>query len=175
MARRVYTSEKNRPYKRGIVKEVDPKRARARVEFEDEDGNISFWLNVNQMAASKRKSYWMPDVGSQVNCLVDWDGEDGCILGALYSEADPPPVTDPDKVHQVFEDGAIIEYDQGTHTLTAKLPAGSTANIEATTVVLKSNDINLGGLGGKPVARISDKTSDGATIVTGSSVVKAVD
>ena len=175
MARRVYTSEKNRPYKRGIVKEVDPKRARARVEFEDEDGNISFWLNVNQMAASKRKSYWMPDVGSQVNCLVDWDGEDGCILGALYSEADPPPVIDPDKVHQVFEDGAVIEYDQKSHILTARLPGGSKADIEATTVVIKSDDINLGGLGGKPVARISDQTSDGATIVTGSSVVKAVD
>ena len=84
-------------------------------------------------------------------------------------------MTDPDKVHQVFEDGAVIEYDQKSHTLTARLPGGSTANIEATTVVIKSDDINLGGLGGKPITRISDKTSDGATIVTGSSAVKAVD
>ncbi len=175
MAGRVYTSEKNRPYKRGIVKEIDPERARARVEFPDEDGNFSWWLQVGQMAAAGRKSYWMPDVGAQVHCLLDWDGEDGVILSSAYSEADPPPVANPDKVHNSFPDGAVIEYDQGTHTLTAKLPAGSTANIEATTVVIKSNDINLGGLGGKPVARISDKTSDGASIVTGSSVVKAVD
>ena len=123
MAERVHTSEKNSLFKRGLVTEVDPARGRARVEFTDEDGNISFWLNVNQSVTGDNKSYWMPDVGSQVNTLVDWDGEDGTILGSLYSEADPPPTTDINHVMTQFADGSIFKFDRGSSTLTITIGA----------------------------------------------------
>lgn len=40
------------------------------------------------------KDYWLPDVGEQVEVLLDANGEDGVILGAVYSDVDKPPFSD---------------------------------------------------------------------------------
>ena len=162
--RRVYTSEKNSPFKRGIVKEVDAARARAKVQFADEDGNVSFWLNVNQPAAAGNKAYWMPDVGAQVNCLVDWDGEDGAILGALYSQADPPPATDGDAIHIRTASGMEIVISKGGGTLTVR--NAREVRIQAEKIVLEG-EVHLGGDGGQLVHRKGDVDS-GGDIATGS-------
>jgi phage baseplate assembly protein V len=169
--RRVYTSEKNRPFKRGIVKEIDPARARVRVEFADEDGNVSFWLNVNQPAAAGNKAYWMPDVGAQVNCLMDWDGEDGCVLGALYSEADAPPTTDGDAIHIRTSAGMEIIISKGGGTLTVR--NAQEVLIQAAKIVL-DGEVHLGGDGGQLVHRKGDVDSDGDAAVGSASKVYAV-
>ena len=44
-------------------------------------------------AAGGSKIFNQPDMGSQVNVLLDRHGEDGVILGARYSKADQPPTT----------------------------------------------------------------------------------
>lgn len=49
--------------------------------------------------------------------LLDSRGEDGVIVGAVYSDADRPPVSDPNKFIVRFKDGAILEYDRATHVL----------------------------------------------------------
>lgn len=171
MSSRVHTSEKNRPYKRGIVKEVDAARGRARVEFSDEDGNVSFWLSVNQPAAAGNKAYWMPDVGAQVNCLLDWDGEDGCILGSLYSDADTPPTSDGDSIHIRTSSGMEIVISKGGGTLTVR--NAQEVRIQAAKIVLEG-EVHLGGEGGALVHRKGDVDSAGDAAVGSASKVYAL-
>lgn len=106
--RRVTDGETSSPYKRGLVREVDAGRGRARVEFADEDGVVSFWLNVNQLAVGKTTIFAMPPVGSQVNCVVDWRGEDGAVLGGVPSAEDASPTGDADEIHIKGQNGSVV-------------------------------------------------------------------
>jgi len=124
-------------YKRGIVREVDAKTARARVEFEDADNMSSFWLSVNMSGAGKSKVYSMPDVNSQVNCLMDERGEEGTIIGAIYSDEDKPPVEDENHVHMALEGGSTIDYDRTSGTLQINL-AGEAQITAGKTIIIKA-------------------------------------
>ncbi|WP_159195555.1 phage baseplate assembly protein V, partial [Escherichia coli] len=64
------------------------------------------------------KDYWLPDMGEQVEVLLDNNGEDGVVLGAVYSTVDTAPVASRDKRYVQFSDGAAFEYDRSTHQLT---------------------------------------------------------
>jgi phage baseplate assembly protein V len=140
---RVHDSEKNSPFKRGIVVKTDASKVRAKVRFSDEDGNVSYWLNVNQPASGSNKSYRMPDVGSQVNCLIDWDGEDGTVLGSAYSEADSPPTTDGKHLMEKFDDGTVFKYDRGSSTLTITIgPVNIVVDPSGITVTTPRWDMN---------------------------------
>lgn len=135
-------------YRRGIVSELDPATGRARVEFQDRDGVASWWLNVNQPAASASKVYAMPDLGAQVNCLVDKNAEEGCILGALYSDEDRPPITDPRHQHGALEGGLVFDYDRDTGALTISMPADmavTAVNIQITGNVSIKGDLTVDG------------------------------
>ena len=124
-------------YRRGVVREVDAKTARAKVEFEDTDEMSSFWLSVNMGGAGKSKIYSMPDIGSQVNCLMDERGEEGTIIGAIYSDEDKPPIEDEKHVHMALEGNSTIDYDRSSGTLQitlkgdAQLTAGKVISITA--------------------------------------------
>lgn len=118
MSERIREGATNPQFKRGIIKENDPIKVKSRVEFQDEDGTVSYWLNVNQMASGENKSYWMPDLGAQVNCLVDWQAEDGTVIGALYSDADPPPTEDGDTLHIRTKAGTDIIVNRKTGDIT---------------------------------------------------------
>ncbi|MFD2677993.1 phage baseplate assembly protein V [Camelimonas lactis] len=127
----------NSPFKRGIVRELKPEKAQARVEFEDEDGVSSYWLSVNSALASGTGSrvYAMPEIGSQVHCLIDWRGEDGCILGASYSDKDPPPATDPNHIAMMLGGGLELTYDKAAGGFVLKVPANM--KIESGAINLK--------------------------------------
>jgi len=103
----------------GIVVAIDPAACAARVQFTDNDGMVSFWLPVVRPATLKNRFYHMPDINEHVVCLLDENGEAGVILGAIYSEVDKPPVTNPDLWHVTFEDGTVLEYDRAGHKLFA--------------------------------------------------------
>ena len=62
--------------------------------------------------------------------------------------------------------GTTIKLDEDGHV---QVDGKADVNIKT------AGNVNIGGAGGKRVARIGDKTSDGATIVEGSSKVFAVD
>jgi len=166
MARpRVTDGETSSPYKRGLVREVDAGRGRARVEFADEDGVVSFWLNVNQASVGKVSISAMPPVGSQVNCLVDWRGEDGAVIGGVHSDGDPSPLGSADEVRIVSAGldvtintatGAVSVTSQGAITIES---AGE-VRIKAATIVLEG-DVHLGGDGGELVHRRGDLDSGG--------------
>lgn len=104
-------------FKIGVVSEIDPATHTARVRFDDLDGLETMRLPVGVHKSLKDKSYWMPDVGEHVSCLLDINAETGVILCAIYSEADRPPVNSQDKRHVVFEDGTWLEYDRAEHFL----------------------------------------------------------
>lgn len=124
-------------FKRGVVKENDPKSGRSRVEFQDEDGVQSFWLSWNMGAAGGSKMFNQPDLGSQVHCLIDRHGEDGCILGARYSAEDAPPTQNGQHMKAVMEGGLDFTYDKGAGSLVLKLPGGIV--IEAATLTIKAD------------------------------------
>lgn len=113
-------------YRQGTVKENDDAKCRSRVEFADKDGVKSYWLAINQPAASASKHYAMPDIGALVNCLVDADGTEGTVIGAVYNDKDPPPVQDGKHVHLALEGGGVLDYDRGNGALSVTMPGGLT-------------------------------------------------
>lgn len=89
-------------------------------------------LDVLQLRAGKDRTWWPPSVGEQVVVLCpDGDPALGIILGSLYSGAHPAPGESGDLHRTEYGDGAVIDYDSATHSLTATLPAGGTADITA--------------------------------------------
>ena len=103
-------------YKEGIVKAAKP--GFARVQFPDLDGLLSDWLPLVVKKSLKDKECLTLDVGEHVACVLDENFEAGCVLGAVYSDADKAPVESPDKMHFSFFDGGLFEYDRSSGTLT---------------------------------------------------------
>ena len=101
----------------GIVTNIDELKACARVQFNDSDGMVSYWLSVLQAKTYRDKFYILPDIGEQVVCLMDKNIEEGVILGSIYSGIDECPVISKDKVNFKFQDGAEFEYDRKEHVL----------------------------------------------------------
>jgi phage baseplate assembly protein V len=173
-------------YRVGIVKVQDPAKARVRVTFPDRDQMESWWLPVVFAKTQNDKSYWIPDIGEQVVCVMDELDEDGAVLGAIYSSVDRPPTASADKIHWTFKDGAAFEYDRSVHSLQVNIPNGGVVAIVANgasiaidgsgnIVVTTPGEIQLAG-GGPGVARIGDTTicpAGSGHIVSGSTKVIA--
>lgn len=103
-------------YREGIVVETRP--GFARVRFPDIDNLVSAWLPLVVRKSLNDKECLTLDAGEQVACVMDEYFDGGCVLGAIYSDADKPPVESTDKVHFRFFDGGTFEYDRATGTLT---------------------------------------------------------
>jgi len=102
----------------GKVVAVDEKTAKARVELEDADKVITYWLPVVVQKTQNDKFYWLPDIGELVLVgFLDYGIEQGFILGSIYNEKDTPPVSDKNKIHIRFKDGTILEYSREEHKL----------------------------------------------------------
>ena len=112
-------------YRVGIVQERDVARAKVRVVFPDYDQVVSWWLPVVFAKTQNDKLYWMPDVGEQVVCLMDVRDEAGAVLGAIYSSADTPPVSNSNIMHLGFLDGTSVEYDRAAHVLDFRFNDGA--------------------------------------------------
>jgi len=105
----------------GIVVAVDEQSVKVRVQFPDRDDLVSDWLPVLQDFCVGNQHYRLPDVDNQVACLMDDNYEAGVVLGAIYSDADAPPVTSADIYYRRFKDGTVIQYDRAGHKLTADI------------------------------------------------------
>lgn len=103
-------------YKVGLVYESKP--GHARVQFPDLDGMVSGWLPMIVKKSLKDKECLTLDIGEQVACVLDEYFESGCVIGAVYSDEDVPPVTSADKYHFAFFDGGSFEYDRNSGKLT---------------------------------------------------------
>lgn len=102
----------------GTVSDIDEKTAQVRVSLPECDNLRTHWLQVLQRNTQNNKDYWLPDIGEQVEVLLDENGEDGIVLGAVYSSVDAPPVASLDKRYVQFSDQAMFDYDRTTHRLT---------------------------------------------------------
>jgi len=116
------TSAKPVVFTTGIVSQVDDKKGWARCKLPDMDNLETFWLKVLQRNTKDNQVYWMPDVDEQVMIICDENLEEGCILGAIYSEADKPPVDKRDKYHVKWkaDPESFFEFDREESTLTIK-------------------------------------------------------
>ena len=86
------------------------------------------WLAARSGAT---KSWSPPSVGEQgVLFCPEGDTRGGFVMPGLFSNAHPAP-SDQDLDLVLYADGARIGYDPAAHALTAILPAGATARIEA--------------------------------------------
>lgn len=104
----------------GIVTAVDAGRGWARASLPEYDNLETAFLPVLQRRTHRDKALNLPDVGEQVVLLLDLRGEDGVILGAIWSEVDPVPQTGgPDVDVRRYADGTVLRYDRATHRLTA--------------------------------------------------------
>ena len=104
----------------GTVSAVDADKVQARVRLPECDNLRTHWLNVLQRNTQNNKDYWLPDIGEQVEVLLDANGEDGVILGSVYSSVDKPPFSDKNVRGTVYADGAEFSYNRDTHTLTVR-------------------------------------------------------
>lgn len=111
-------------YRRGVVEEVDGKTARARVKFPQQGGLVSGWLDVLCRSSLGDQDVALPRPGCQVAVLLDDDGVDGCVLGAVYSETDPPPSESATAWAIGWADGGRLEYDGTAHKLIVTMPSG---------------------------------------------------
>lgn len=124
----------------GTVTGTDPATAKVRVQFGDADRMVSYDLPVLFRKTQDDKDYQMPDIGEQVLCLfLPYGAEQGFVLGAVYSQADVPPVISQDKKHRLFADGTWREYDRSSHLL-----SGKNVGSENLTTVLDSNRAVVG-------------------------------
>lgn len=136
----------------GIVSQINPVLAQARVNFAD-DESTSYWLPIIQSKTMKDKFFVMPDIGEQVACLMDENSEDGVILGAIYSSVDLPTVTSEKQISLNLENSSLINIDKETNTLTITFEnINLNGNINHTGKL-----INTGGITSQ--ADITDKTS----------------
>lgn len=122
----------------GRVTGVDPATGRARVAFEADDGVVSMLLPVMQKGTRHSQGYWMPDEGEHVVCLMDDGAEFGVILGAIYSDADHPPVASLDRIHLRMRDGTTFDYDRAAHRLSIALAAP-----DADVVITTTRDVHV--------------------------------
>lgn len=104
----------------GTVSAVDADKVQARVRLPECDNMRTNWLNVLQRNTQNNKDYWLPDVGEQVEVLLDANGEDGVILGTVYSAVDKPPFSDKNIRGTKYADGAEFSYNRTSHTLTIR-------------------------------------------------------
>jgi len=106
----------------GIVSAVDAARGWARVRLPEYDNLETALLPVLQRRTHRDKALDLPDVGEQVAVMLDRRGEDGVILGAVWSSADAVPQPEgPDVDVRRYDDGTVLRYDRAAHRLTAEV------------------------------------------------------
>ncbi len=105
-------------YKTGVVDEARP--GFGRVRFDDIDGLVSAWLPVVHPKTQDDQAIWTLDVGEHVACMMDSNMEDGCIVGAIYSQADAPPSVGQGVWKKQFKDGGSVSYDRASGVLSVQ-------------------------------------------------------
>lgn len=112
-------------YRRGIVSELDVATHRLRARLVDRDDSETGWLDVLVPSTAADKVVRLPAPGNQVALLLDERDEAGCVLGALYSQADTVPAGAHEALWRVeFRDGGSVEYDAEASVVRLTPPSG---------------------------------------------------
>jgi phage baseplate assembly protein V len=120
-------------YGRVATVTYDPPRVTVRYGNPEDEGGGAVtppirWAHVR---SGRTRSWSPPSEGEEVIVLAP-GGQIGAAVAlcGLTNEDHPPAGTGPETVDE-YEDGARIGYDAQAHALTAILPAGATAVVEA--------------------------------------------
>ncbi len=124
----------------GVISEVDFAAARVRVT----SGSLLTaplpWLTDR---AGSDRSWWAPSVGEQVLVLSP-SGElaQGVVLPGIYQTSKPAPAASGDMHRTVYQDGSVVEYDNGAHQLRATVGLSS-ITMNQSAITLASNGSTL--------------------------------
>lgn len=134
----------------GTISSINSKQAKARVMFEDRDNVVSKELNLLFQRTIGTQDYVIPKVGEQVVCLLLPNGlEEGYILGSFYTKKNIPPANDENKRLIIFEDGSLLEYDNGRITINAtkdvNIISAENINITAANNVTINGNLQVNG------------------------------
>ncbi len=101
------------------------------------------WLALRAGASSD----WDPPTVGEQCILLSPSGEtaQGIALIGLYSRQRPAPSNSANLRRRKYPDGAVIDYDHATHTLTATLPEGGKAKLVAPGGVSILGDVAITG------------------------------
>ncbi|MCU1717426.1 phage baseplate assembly protein V [Pseudomonas sp. 5P_3.1_Bac2] len=127
----------------GTIAEVDLRAARCRVRS---GGLLSAWLPWLAERAGSTRQWNPPSVGEQ--CLLlspSGSPEYGFVLLGLFSAANPAPANSASLTRQLFADGAQIDYDHQSHRLSAILPAGGSASVQAPGGITLTGNVTING------------------------------
>ena len=106
--------------KRGVV--IEGRGSQVRVQFDENDGVISPWLDVAQESTLGKRSFRRFKPGELVRCYLDRKGESGEALFAIYNDANPAPA---DSDELFYEEAADGSTGGGQCVVGRGLPAGS--------------------------------------------------
>ncbi|WP_028551760.1 phage baseplate assembly protein V [Paenibacillus sp. UNC451MF] len=118
----------------GLVSSVNREAGTARVTFPDKTDQVTADLPVLVPTTQQAHYITFPQVGETAVCLFLGNGiQTGFILGALYTDQNPPPAVEPSAHGVWFPDGSHVYYDPTAGTL--HLKASSHVHIEGNLVV----------------------------------------
>ncbi|EKN4177945.1 phage baseplate assembly protein V [Yersinia enterocolitica] len=118
----------------GVIVETDLIAGRCRVQT---GGIYTDWLQWLTHRAGGSRTWWAPSVGEQVLILaVGGELDTAFVLPGIFSDNHPAPSASADAYHVTFPDGAVIEYEPESSTLTVS--GIKTANITASQTLIAS-------------------------------------
>ena len=129
--------------KEGIVTARKP--GYVRVRFADLDDLQTAWLPVLHAFTHGDRQLHPVKLGAQAACVMDARLERGWVVGFLYSDVDAPPSDSNDGDVTAYEDGTLIEYNKGSHTLKVKI-GGCTATVSASGINVTGGDVVADGI-----------------------------
>lgn len=114
MGNSVSTHNFGATYQEGIVSQIDPATHRIKATIPALDDFETAWLPFFTPNAGGNRFYGLPDKGELVAMILDARGEGGYVLGAIYNNQDPVPVTDSEIWLHQFANGTEISHNRNT-------------------------------------------------------------
>jgi phage baseplate assembly protein V len=128
----------------GTIAELDPEKPRCRVKT---GGLLTDWLPFFALRAGEDSDWDPPSADEQ--CLVlspSGNPAHGFVIFGLYSDRFPAPDNVPTRRRRRYRDGAIVDYDTASHTLTATLPEGGKVELIVPGGLKIKGDVDIEGL-----------------------------
>ena len=122
----------------GTIADIDHDAQRVRVQV---GKNTTTWRPWISMRSGDAQTWFPPSMGEQVIVLSpEGDFTQAAILPAIYSDKSPTPSTNPAHHTTRYADGAVVQYDRDSHTLSATLPDGTSVTAAPGLVISNAED-----------------------------------